>query len=251
MRLGAVDDTARGERDGERFAGQGVKHWRAFGAAEWRHVREGARGLVLGSLLPVGLFYATFRLWSFPSAVVVVLGWSALMFGLHRRRTGQADVFSATAFGFACVQATVGLFTRSPAAYLAVPSVENVVYGTVLLGSALLGRPLLALYARRLYPIPPAVSETAVFRRAFLVVSAAWFVGLGLRAALRLWLLSALPLETYLVVNTVAGWPFSVGLVAFTVWYPLRAVRRAGLIAGEPPLGDVEEAVEEAAPGAP
>ena len=27
-----------------------IKHWRSFGAAEWRHVKEGALGLALGSL---------------------------------------------------------------------------------------------------------------------------------------------------------------------------------------------------------
>jgi hypothetical protein len=53
-------------------------------------------------------------------------------------------------------------------------------------------------------------------------------------------------------VNTVAGWPFSLTLVAFTVWYPLRELRRAGLISHAPAVvGDLEEAVEEAVAGSP
>ena len=28
-----------------------LKHWRSFGASEWRHVKDGALGLVLGSML--------------------------------------------------------------------------------------------------------------------------------------------------------------------------------------------------------
>jgi intracellular septation protein A len=227
-----------------------MKDWRAFGVEEWRHVKEGARGLALGSLLPVAIFYAGYRLWSFPAAVVAVLLWASLVFVWHRRRTGHADVFSASAFGFACIQAAVGLATQSPNAYLAVPSVENVALGSVFLGSAFVGRPLLAAYAQRLYPIPPAVRASKPFRRAFLVLSAAWFVGLCARALVRLWLLSALPIEAYLVVNTVAGWPFNVGLVALTVWYPLRELRRAGLVV-DVPVGDFEEAVEEAVAGVP
>ena len=229
-----------------------LKHWRAFGSAEWQHVKDGALGLVLGSVLPVALFYAALRIWSFPVAVLAVLGWSAAIFAWHRRRTGEADIFSASTFGFACLQAAIGLVSQSPSFYLAVPSLENVLYGSAFLGSALAGRPLLALYVRRLYPVPACVQRSPAFRRAFCVTSAAWFVGLTLRGLLRLWLLVSLPLEWYLVVNTMAGWPFSLALVAFTAWYPLRELRRARLMTHTPAVvGDLEEAVEEAVAGAP
>ena len=49
-----------------------IKHWRAFGVEEWGHVKEGAIGLVLGSLLPVLLFYVSITTWGFSTAVVVV-----------------------------------------------------------------------------------------------------------------------------------------------------------------------------------
>ena len=227
-----------------------IKHWRAFGPAEWGHVREGAVGLVLGSVLPVVLFYVAFRGWGFSSAVLVVLGWSALVFGWHYRRTGGADVFSATTFGFACIKAAAGLASQNPLLYLAWPSLENLIYGSAFLGSAALGRPLLALYAQRLYPIPAHVRASATFRQAFLVASAAWCGGQALRAVVRLWLLANLPLELYLVADTVAGWPINVALVSFTVWFPLRQLRHAGYLA-DPALRveAVERAVEEAAPG--
>jgi hypothetical protein len=214
-----------------------IKHWRSFGAAEWGHVKEGAVGLALGSLLPVALFYVGFRAW---------------VFAWHYRRTGGADVFSATTFGFACVKATAGLVSQNAWLYLAWPSLENVIYGTAFFGSAVLGRPLLALYAQRLYPIPPDVRDSSAFGRAFLIASAAWLCGHGVRAVVRLWLLSNLPLELYLIADTVAGWPINVSLVAFTAWYPLRELRRAGFMSVAPrditTLDAVELAVEEGAP---
>ena len=229
-----------------------LKHWRSFGAAEWRHVREGAAGLALGSLVPVVLFYVGFRTWGFSAAVLIVLTWSAGVFAWHYRRTGGADVFSATTFGFACVKAAAGLGSQNAWLYLAWPSLENVIYGCAFFGSALLGRPLIALYARRLYPIPAGVRESDVFRRAFLIASAAWLCGHGLRAVVRLWLLNNLPLELYLIADTVAGWPINVSLVAFTAWYPLRELRRAGFMSVAPraitTLEAVELAVEESAP---
>jgi hypothetical protein len=249
-----------------------LKHWRSFDADEWGHVKDGALGLLLGSILPVGLFYVAFRTWGFTTAVVIVLTWSMLVFAWHYRRTGGADVFSATTFGFACIKAAAGLaaqtslsstsscahhgilvvFSSPVCLYLAWPSLENLVYGTMFFGSALLGRPLLALYAQRLYPIPPAVRASPAFRRAFLVVSAGWLVGHSLRAVLRLWLLTNLPLEVYLIADTVAGWPINIGLVMLTTLFPLRELHRAGFMnvvpRRLPPMDAVELAVEESAP---
>jgi intracellular septation protein A len=230
----------------------GLKDWRSFGAADWAHVKDGAIGMALGSLLPVALFYAAYRGWGFSPAFLVVLGWSALVFTWHYHRTGGADVFSATTFGFACIKATAGLVSQNTWLYLAWPSLENLVYGTTFLGSALLSRPLLALYAERLYPIPPEVRISTTFQRAFLIVSAGWLVGHGLRAIVRLWLLAHLPLELYLIADTVAGWPINVSLVAFTAWFPMRQLRRAGLMSAPPraltSIDAAELAVEETAP---
>jgi intracellular septation protein A len=228
-----------------------LKHWRTFGAAEWRHVKEGAIGLLFGSLLPVVLFYAGFRTWGFSAAVLVVLCWSALIFTWHYRRTGSADVFSATTFGFACVKAAAGLISQNTWLYLALPSVENIVYGTAFFGSALLRKPLLALYAERLYPIPAGVRHSASFQQAFLITSTVWLCGHSLRAILRLWLLAHLPLELYLVADTVAGWPINVSLVAFTTWFPMRELARAGFMAAPLPITPIEAVelvVEETAP---
>jgi intracellular septation protein A len=229
-----------------------IKHWRTFGVEEWGHVKEGAIGLVLGSLLPVLLFYLSITTWGFSTAVVVVLTWSAAVFAWHFSRTRGADVFSATTFAFACVKATAGLLSQNQWLYLAWPSLENLIYGAAFLGSALLGRPLLALFAQRLYPIPLSVRGTHTFRRAFVIASAAWLCGHSLRALVRLWLLATLPLELYLIADTVAGWPINVSLVAFTTWYPLRQLRRAGLVSVAPlalsAADAVELAVEETAP---
>ncbi len=233
-----------------------VKHWRAFGADEWSHVKDGLVGMALGSLLPVGLFYGAFRLWSFSAAVLLVLTWSACFFAWHRWRTGTSDVFSATTFVFACTKAVAGLVSQNPVLYLAWPSLENLVYGITFLGSALLGHPVLGLYAQRLYPVPRLVRETPVFQRSFLLVSAAWFVGHALRGLLRLLLLAALPLEAFLVLDTVAGWPISLTLVGITAWYPLRKLRQAGLVVHAAPVAEaieraIEKAVEDPAAGVP
>src|SRR5258708_7287031 len=140
-----------------------IKHWRTFGVEEWGHVKEGAIGLVLGSLLPGLLFYVGTRTWGFSVAVVIVLTWSAAIFAWHYRRGRGADVFSATTFGFACVKATAGLVSQTAlpegapisavTLYLAWPSLENLIYGSAFIGPAFLWRPILPRVAQRLFPI--------------------------------------------------------------------------------------------------
>src|SRR3954452_2658952 len=127
-----------------------IKHWRSFGATEWGHVKEGVIGLLLGSVLPVGLFYVSFRTWGFTAAVILVLAWSGAVFAWHYRRARGIDVFSATTFVFACTKAIAGLVSQNTTLYLAWPSLENLIYGTAFFASALMGRPLLAMYAQRL-----------------------------------------------------------------------------------------------------
>ncbi len=219
-----------------------LKSWRNFSATEWRHVRDGAIGLVLGSVLPVVVFYVGLQRLGFSAAVVLVLTWSAVVFVGHFRRTGSADIFSATTFAFACVKAAAGLASQNQTLYLAWPSLENMIYGTVFFGSALLGHPILALYAERIYPIPESVRSSRTFRRAFLIVSAGWLVGHVCRALVRLWLLSHLPLEIYLIADTVAGWPINVSLVALTTWFPLRQLQRAGFMTAARPVPAIEAA---------
>jgi hypothetical protein len=229
----------------------GIKHWRSFGPAEWGHVREGLLGMVLGSLLPVGLFYVSLKTFGLTTAILAVLGWSSTVFAWHHHRTGGADIFSATTFCFAIIKATAGLLSQNQWLYLAWPSLENMIYASAFLGSALLGKPLLALYAQRLYPIPDGVKTSATFRNAFIVVSVAWFCGHSLRAVLRLFLLNTLPLELYLIVDPVAGWPITVPLIAFTTWYPLRQLRQAGMDVQPQSITSmdaVELVVEESAP---
>lgn len=208
----------------------GVKHWRSFGAREWNHVKSGALGLLFGTLAPVLVFYTLYRTRSFTDAVVAVLLWSTLVFVVQLARRRTMDIFSATTFTFACMKAVAGLVSQNTFLYLAFPSLENVAYGLLFSGSALLGHPVLALFARRLYPVPPEVQASPAFGRAFLVVSTVWLAGNLLRGAVRLVLLVSLPLELYLVADAVAGWPINAGLVAFALWYPLRALRRAHLI---------------------
>jgi hypothetical protein len=114
--------------------------------------------------------------------------------------------------------------------YLLWPSLENLCYGGVFLGSALLGRPFLGMYAKRLYPIPSGVLRSAEFQHGFLGASIAWALVSLVRASLRLWLVMNLALGAFLLVDSIVGWPVYVALIWFSAWYPLRILRHSGFV---------------------
>lgn len=202
--------------------------WYDFGPTEWAHVRAGVLSFFLGTVLPMGSFYLVYRVLTFQLAVLAVLTWALAVFAWHYWRAREFDVFSMTTVALACLKATAGVVSGSQTLYLVWPSMENLLYGSVFLGSALLGWPLLAVYAARLYPIPAAVTRMPAFRKGFLGASLAWAVGSCFRAALRVWLVGHLSLETFLLVDSAIGWPVNLALIWFTAWYPLRTLEREG-----------------------
>jgi intracellular septation protein A len=205
-----------------------VLEWYDFGQAEWRHVTRGASDFVLGTVLPVGSFYLLYRLFSFPVAVLAVLVWTACVFTWHYWRTRTLDVFSLTTLVLACIKASAGVASGDVRLYLVWPSLENLFWAGVFLCSALLGRPLLGMYAQRLYPIPSDVSRSAEFQHGFLGASIAWALVSLLRASLRLWLVMNLAVGVFLLVDSVIGWPVYAVLIWFSAWYPLRVLRQSG-----------------------
>jgi hypothetical protein len=159
-----------------------------------------------------------------------VVAWAGCVFAWHYWRAREFDVFSFTTLLLACVKATAGLVSNDVRLYLVWPSVENLLYGAVFLLSAWLGRPLLVMYARRLYPIPSEVTHSDAFRRGFLVASLAWALVSLLRAGMRVWLVATLPLGLFLVTDSVIGWPMYLVLIWFSGWYPLHVLRQDGQV---------------------
>ena len=204
--------------------------WYDFTQAEWTHVGRGALDFGIGTLAPVGGFYLLYRALNFQLAVFTVFGWAAAVFIWHVWRIRRVEVFSLTTMVLAGVKATAGLVSGDVRLYLLWPSLENIFYAIVFFGSAQLGRPLLAVYAQRLYPIPDGVRCSVAFRRAFFGASVAWAAVSVVRAGLRVVLVSHLSFGTFLVVDSVIGWPMYAALLWFTAWFPLRTLRQAGLV---------------------
>ncbi|MFI4935190.1 MAG: VC0807 family protein [Caulobacterales bacterium] len=109
------------------------------------------------------------------------------------------------------------------------------VIGLIFLGSAAIGRPLIHQLARARTrrtssleaQVLEEVRESPIFRRAMMVMTLAWGVGLLLESAIACVLVFALTIPQFLLVSPIVGYGMLGGLTAWTYWYARRRVLAA------------------------
>ena len=213
-----------------------------------------ARSLLFGSgprfagdaFGPVLAFYVGWKLagTSVGIGVATVVGVAAWYAERRRERPGAVAMLS---LGFVFVQAGVGLAFNSARVYLAQQVFLSAGFGFAFLISVALRRPLAGLFAQDIFPFPDEVRGSATFLRVFTRISLAWGVYQLLRSAIRLGSLSRSTIDAYLVVNLITG-VFVVALMAWSIWYAVRAFRRSEewgwALRGEQPPPEVVAAYE-------
>src|SRR5262249_42752293 len=128
---------------------------------------------------------------------------------------------------FVVIQAVVGLWTGSAEIYLAIPVFVNAGYGLVFIGSVLIGRPLAGVFAEELFPLPDEVKASKTHRRVFGQISLVWGAYMVTRNALRLFVLVALGVDLFVAVGFVTGFPVTMALMSWSIWYGVRSFRRS------------------------
>jgi hypothetical protein len=155
------------------------------------------------------------------ATAVGILAW------LAERRRERPGAVALLALGFVFVQAGVGLAFDSARVYLAQQVFLSAGLGLAFLASVAMRRPLAGVFAQDIFPFPDEVRSSATFRRAFTRISLAWGVYQVLRSVIRLAALSKGSIDAFLVVNLITSGPFIVALMAWSIWYAVRAFRRS------------------------
>lgn len=189
---------------------------------------QGALGrFLLAAVLPVLAFYLAFKAAGPVVGIACGMACSLAALAIQLKRLGRLDPIVLVPMVLIAIQGALALLTGSVDLYLAVPAVENIIWGTLLVGSVLVRRPLVHLIAGELNVIPDALSGDPAIRQALNRMTLAWGVGAFVKAVFRLWLLTAVTLEPFLVLVTLFNLAVNGTLLAFSVWLPLRATRRA------------------------
>ena len=207
------------------------------------------KGAIYG-FIPMIAFYVAQRVGGVKWAVGVGVGLSVLIIPLEQRMTGT---MRWCWIGLVGVVASGGLalFTNNPRLFFLKSVVGDGTLGVAMLGSLVIGKPLVAMFASMAVKIPDWYKATKAYKQSFGMVTLAWGLVNCARAAGRGYMVARGTLGQVMVVNLATGWPVFAALVAFSVWYPRRLahqyVRSVGGHEGmvdEILLGGVEEAFD-------
>jgi hypothetical protein len=182
---------------------------------------RGMPGFLREGFLPLGAFYAGWRLSGLDAGIVASASASAAIYA-YERHAGRDGLLVRLSLAFIAVQSAVGVLSNSTIVYLATPVLANAAWALAFLGSAAIGRPLAGALAGAWYPFPPEFRKSDEFRQVYSVESVVWGLYMGARSALRLAVLLHGGLVGFLVVVFLTGTPAMLGLVAWSVWYAVR-----------------------------
>jgi hypothetical protein len=189
---------------------------------------------------PVVAFYLG---WKLGNLVVAIVFASAvgIALDLYERRRGRAGALALVSVAFVVVQAVVGLVADSAVVYLAQPVLVGAIWGVANIGSAIIGRPLAGVFADAWYPFPPVVKASRTYRRVFGIESIVWGVYLLARSGIRMFVLTSGSIGAFAAVQIATGVPFTIALVAWSVWYAVRRFERSTEWDVADSSGDVSE----------
>jgi intracellular septation protein A len=189
-------------------------------------LRRGGLRFLGAGVLPVLSFYIAYRLGGPVAGIVTGMAVSLTALGVQALRIRRLDPIVLVPMIVILAQGVLALLSGSIELYLAAPAVEASIWGVVLIGSALLRRPLVPLIARELGVVPVRFTGSAGLHRALELLTLGWGIASFVKAGVRLYLLTLLPLEEFLIAVTLGMLAINIMMLGLSVWLPLAMVRR-------------------------
>jgi intracellular septation protein A len=177
-------------------------------------------------MTPIVAFYVAYRTLGPIAGIVAGTATATLALTVQAVRLRRLDPVGIVPICAVLIQGLAGGVFQSVDLYLAAPALETSLWGVALLGSVVAGRPLILLAATELGLLPTNVRRLSAVRRAFRQLTIAWGLMFFVKAATRLYLLEALPLEAFLILNTIVVTSMNAALLGASVWYVARTARR-------------------------
>ena len=185
------------------------------------------RQLILGALVPITIFYTLHRLGQPMTGALLAIGWSIGLLVIKYWRSRSIELFPALAIPIVLVELIGTLITRNPDFYLAAAAIDNVLWGLLFLGSLLLTRPLIQIFAELLNPglgsqdfLRHFEMPVQLYRSAWKILTVIWAGVNFLKAIVLILSQLKLPLEAFIIVRTASGLPVLVLMLIFSYRFP-------------------------------
>jgi intracellular septation protein A len=196
------------------------------------------RQFFLGALVPISFFYTFHRLGKPLVGALLAIGWSISLLIATYWRSRRIELFPGLAIPIIIIELIATAVTRNSNFYLASAAIENVIWGLLFIGSTVLRRPLIQIFAELInpglgsqeffkhYPIP-----RSLYRSAWQILTGLWGAVNLLKAIFLIFSQLHLSMEAFLVVRTASGIPVTILMIIlsyrFPGWYCQRAMKRA------------------------
>ena len=185
------------------------------------------RQLILGALVPIAIFYTLYRLGQPLTGALIAIGWSISLLVVQYWRSRSIELFPALAIPIVLIELIGTLITRNPDFYLASAAIDNVLWGLLFLGSLLLTRPLIQIFAELLNPglgsqefLSHFEMPVQLYRSAWKILTIIWAVVSLLKAIILILSQLKLPIEVFLIVRTASGFPVLIVMLIFSYRFP-------------------------------
>jgi uncharacterized membrane protein len=170
----------------------------------WRPiVKRAGTTVLMASLLPMGVFYATMATFGLKAAVLATVAWyyAGLLLKVVRRKPVLAAAMLGA--GLLSIRAITMFITGSAFLYFLQPVAGTVATATLLAATAVAGRPVMDRLAHEFCPIPEDVSVRLRNARFFSRLSAVWSITYFVNAAGTVWLLTNSSLTGFIVLKSI------------------------------------------------
>ena len=175
------------------------------------------------TLAPIAAFLLVDRLADTRWAIAAGVAAAVIVF-LRTRRSGLIGYLAVGGIVIVGGAGVVGIIVDSDKAFFASDAIGDVLWTGAFLGSVVLGRPLMGVLLREIFPgLRDWIPER---HRVFIMLSLAWAAQNVVTAVIRIILLDALSTEAYLLWSRVATWPLTIGLFAVSYYVIGRAIRQ-------------------------
>lgn len=196
--------------------------------------RRGIPNLIESTVVPAVVFFVAVTTFGAITAMAAVLAWAYVAVLRRVVRGKQVPTILILATLGLTVRTLVGLVSGSTFAYFLQPIATTVALAAVFLGSAVIGRPVIAKLAHDFCPIAPEVAGRPAVLRLFGGLTVLWAGVHVATAAITLGMLMSMPVATFVAVKTVACLGVTVAAIVVTVVWALRIVRTEHLVFAAP-----------------
>ncbi len=192
------------------------------------------RQLISGFLVPVTIFYVLHRMGQPLTGALLAIGWGVGFLAIKYMRSRKIELFPALAIPIVLIELTGTIITKNPDIYLASSAIESALWGFLFLGSLLLARPIIQIFAEHLNPglgsqefLSQFNMSLRLYQSAWKILTIIWVVVYFLKATTLILSQLRLPLEAFLFVRVALGLPVLVVMLIlsyrFPRWYWSRA----------------------------